>query len=343
LGELASGGAAGQRDIQFTGQRFDLENGLLGLTARHYDPRLGRFISADPTIPDANSTQDINPYSYANNNPVNLIDPNGTQACAAAQETCIPADNTLRFPAATITGRWTPPENRVHVGCTHCTLFYVPPDDSLTLEQAVQADLIRVGPQASVSYTGQPIQQAPAYDDFGVRMFGDFTALANLQATSISLYAGVLDFFKIGQAAVGASVSPSSRIDVSSRAATIHNQLLAGRVGLPAAGEAWAVEHAHQLRTTAVLEAVDSAGERWYLVASSGKNALTPAQRAILTLREIPVGILGNHAEINAMIRARQLGLRPLSIGASRAICPACARELGFTDILLDTPLRILH
>src|SRR5690606_16143451 len=50
--------------------------GLVHLGARLYDPELGRFISADPIMNIADPQQ-INGYSYANNNPVTLADPDG--------------------------------------------------------------------------------------------------------------------------------------------------------------------------------------------------------------------------------------------------------------------------
>jgi len=44
--------------------------------ARYYSPQLGRFISRDPLGLAAG----INPYSYVNNNPANLVDPTGLLA-----------------------------------------------------------------------------------------------------------------------------------------------------------------------------------------------------------------------------------------------------------------------
>lgn len=50
--------------------------GLVSLGAREYDPALGRFISLDP-IMDLTDPQQIHGYSYANNSPVTMSDPEG--------------------------------------------------------------------------------------------------------------------------------------------------------------------------------------------------------------------------------------------------------------------------
>ena len=45
--------------------------------ARYYDPALGRFLQADAFVPDANAPQALDLYAYANNSPVNYVDPSG--------------------------------------------------------------------------------------------------------------------------------------------------------------------------------------------------------------------------------------------------------------------------
>ncbi|MBI5149483.1 MAG: fibronectin type III domain-containing protein [Candidatus Omnitrophica bacterium] len=61
----------------FTGKKTDDESGLIYFGARYYDPKLGRFITPDTIVPYPSDPQSFNRYSYARNNPVNVIDPTG--------------------------------------------------------------------------------------------------------------------------------------------------------------------------------------------------------------------------------------------------------------------------
>ena len=48
--------------------------------ARYYSPNLGRFLSVDPVGGSVGSSQSWNRYSYVQNNPLNLVDPDGEAA-----------------------------------------------------------------------------------------------------------------------------------------------------------------------------------------------------------------------------------------------------------------------
>lgn len=50
---------------------------MVHMNGRVYDPTIGRFISADPTIQAPFMSQSLNRYSYVMNNPLSLIDPSG--------------------------------------------------------------------------------------------------------------------------------------------------------------------------------------------------------------------------------------------------------------------------
>lgn len=89
-GELrAGGGDVAQTTRDFTGQLKD-GTGLLFYHARYYDPKLGRFLSADTVAPEKAAPQRRNRYSYTRNNPLTYIDPSGhdplDNACAAHPE-----------------------------------------------------------------------------------------------------------------------------------------------------------------------------------------------------------------------------------------------------------------
>lgn len=61
----------------FTGHEQMDEVGLIHMNGRVYDPKLGRFLQADPFIQAATNTQSYNRYSYVLNNPLNATDPSG--------------------------------------------------------------------------------------------------------------------------------------------------------------------------------------------------------------------------------------------------------------------------
>jgi RHS repeat-associated protein len=63
-------------DKGFVGGTQDGTTGLTHLGAREYDPTVGRFISVDPLV-EPSDPQQLQGYSYANNNPVTLSDPTG--------------------------------------------------------------------------------------------------------------------------------------------------------------------------------------------------------------------------------------------------------------------------
>ena len=66
--------------IGFTGHDSELVAGLIDMRARYYDPRLGRFQSADTLIPNPSRGLDWNRYAYVRNNPLRYIDPSGHAA-----------------------------------------------------------------------------------------------------------------------------------------------------------------------------------------------------------------------------------------------------------------------
>ncbi|MEV4740632.1 polymorphic toxin-type HINT domain-containing protein [Streptomyces sp. NPDC049555] len=79
----------------FVGGTNDTSTNLTHLGAREYDPSTGRFISVDPLM-DLGDPQQNHGYSYANNNPVTLSDPDGLQPdeCRYHGVSCYPTSNS---------------------------------------------------------------------------------------------------------------------------------------------------------------------------------------------------------------------------------------------------------
>jgi RHS repeat-associated protein len=61
----------------YAGEYWDQDAQLLYLRARWYDPRIGRFISADPIEGKQKDPRSLNRYAYANGDPVHYTDPTG--------------------------------------------------------------------------------------------------------------------------------------------------------------------------------------------------------------------------------------------------------------------------
>jgi RHS repeat-associated protein len=68
---------AGRDRIGYTDEEELDTVGLVHLNGRVYDPLVGRFISADPTIPYIDQSQSFNRFAYVRNNPLNKTDPTG--------------------------------------------------------------------------------------------------------------------------------------------------------------------------------------------------------------------------------------------------------------------------
>jgi len=61
----------------YTGHEEYLQFNLINMNARLYDPIVGRMLSPDIAVTMPYSTQGYNRYTYANNNPLKYIDPDG--------------------------------------------------------------------------------------------------------------------------------------------------------------------------------------------------------------------------------------------------------------------------
>ena len=62
---------------KYNSQELDKESGYYFYNARHYDPEIARFVTADTVIDGEGNTQGWNRYAYVHNNPIRYKDPTG--------------------------------------------------------------------------------------------------------------------------------------------------------------------------------------------------------------------------------------------------------------------------
>lgn len=88
-GAAATGDLTAAAGLTRQGYTFQTQLGLwMGLNhmnGRVQDAITGRFLSADPNIPDSDNAQAYNRYSYVYNNPATLLDPSGFAPCSAQE------------------------------------------------------------------------------------------------------------------------------------------------------------------------------------------------------------------------------------------------------------------
>jgi RHS repeat-associated protein len=73
----SSGPLAEMNPYRYAGYRYDSASGLYFLSARYYNPEIGRFITRDVYLGAPSNPLTLNRYAYGNGNPVNTVDDSG--------------------------------------------------------------------------------------------------------------------------------------------------------------------------------------------------------------------------------------------------------------------------
>lgn len=119
--------AASISEIADTSQRgftfhTNLEGGsLVHMNGRVADALTGRFLSADPFIPNAGLTQSFNRYSYVNNDPLSFTDPSGFTPCFGPDAAfCLGVIRTVGNFLFGKSGKKGPPPVQCYVATSGC-------------------------------------------------------------------------------------------------------------------------------------------------------------------------------------------------------------------------------
>jgi RHS repeat-associated protein len=150
---------ASANNFTFTGHELDEETGLIYAKARFYDAEVGRFLSQDDLLGEADSPPSLHRYFYANQNPLAFIDPNGRESAsislaASRGEIFDPfvsaqVDSAFRFTEQVLMGVSVAAANFIlalnspgHMTPEYSQKYYVQPQ---TTTERVTSEIVEVG------------------------------------------------------------------------------------------------------------------------------------------------------------------------------------------------------
>jgi RHS repeat-associated protein len=362
FGELVEQEGATDNPYRYTGQQYDEASGLYSLRARYYDPAAGRFLSADP-LEQWRNVRELNRYSYAASDPVNLVDPTGRQALAEGVLTRM----LTRGVAGMLAGACT--------GLVGATFFYIlaylgacGDEAMIAARNMTPAEVDRLIAQAVVMgaamgaiggiYVGAGPYAAAAFE-IGMGAIGMTVSGLDIVTNGLNWCNGIA--FAMSVAAVVHGAYKWHKLSAASHAGQMAEQQKPCAdcdadpqqpTSQPVLDKAYADQRAGFLQdrlagktrgcvTIGVGVAEDAAGGRVVLVGSSEGAYLRPAVQGALQPGELFVGgSAAVDAEINIINYAEQNDLRLLFVGAGRAICEACEAAILGVGATPASPTR---
>ncbi|RIK26336.1 MAG: hypothetical protein DCC55_40030, partial [Chloroflexi bacterium] len=324
-GKYRLGGAL-PTDHRYTGQKLDIDTGLMYYGARYYDRHIGAFVSPDTLMPDPTNVWDYNRFGYARLNPMKYNDPTGHCSSVAAGSPVMLADMGFCSGGSPsgksgggggavvlVAGGMTAVAVGYLIGQAAHDLVqdvggYITPDTG-PAGSTVHADPLPVSSSASTSFPlvdGGPETSIPAST-------GVFNDTLNVLADPLP------------------GVDPRGHI--------VYNEVgLAKQLhGLRESG------HAQSNTTTAVISAYDENGNLVYFVANN--YGLSPQQ--VQAIQAMPNAIIvptpsGNRQHPEKLI-LQYVGMnhpnyKLHSAGASWTICPSCTQALEQSGVNVLNP-----
>lgn len=292
----------------FTGQLQDATSGIVYLHARYYDPYLGRFMSADTASPTEPGVG-VNRYAYMMNNPVGGTDPSGHAEMPKEGSPFTWVSNLQLPPATGAMDRILSPPPRPICEANSCT-------SGVGAWQALQR--LDFGVRNSVPLIGSLVRlndsnvQIKAAERVGL--------VPDLRARQDALVGVVVD---VGLIPTAIGVPKAELVGTAARVRELRDAIPAAQRGRI---------------TMAVGIAEDASGARSVLIGTSEPRGYLRPGVTLAPGETLAPG--PGHAEMGIVDQTQQNGLRLLEVGATRPICPDCARAIDGAGARTVTPRK---
>ncbi|GFE60791.1 RHS repeat-associated core domain-containing protein [Geobacter sp. AOG2] len=142
FGEIREGGS---EKYSYTGKEKDKPTDWYYYETRYYNPQIKHFTQADTVAPNIYLPQELNRYSYVNNNPLKLIDPSGNKGIISW-----------------FLGIW----NTLFTNSTNNALqTYQHPETQSSIKNLTSSNLLLPPPSIPTHYIHEDIQDGAVYGD----------------------------------------------------------------------------------------------------------------------------------------------------------------------------------
>ena len=182
-GELL--GSTGTVDVPFryAGYYYDSETGLYYLKSRYYSPKIARFITKDDIdLKDITDPSSLNLYQYVHDNPIKLVDPDGTWGVWYMPTVRVALARTVSGSTSNSAYAYG---NSFSTTLTGTTIGSVTRNLSLLLKSYTNQTGLFSNPLTRTSYTSSPSRYS-SYSSYSSYRYGSYSSYSSSSYRSSS-------------------------------------------------------------------------------------------------------------------------------------------------------------